>query len=115
MLPGGEVLKHVANLSHQSEPGSRKLEGFIKFIICGNTRKVLPPVGNRSHRCIRSLEARKETRENAWQIDGWAETVSKVRYTSCVGMEGLTILQTSQLAKAMDSFILLPLPYSPLK
>jgi len=46
-----------------------------------------------------SLEARKETREKAWQIDGWAETVSK----------------TAQLAKFMDSFILLPLPYSPLK
>ncbi|KAG8219585.1 NIPSNAP-domain-containing protein, partial [Butyriboletus roseoflavus] len=46
-----------------------------------------------------SLEARKETREKAWQIDGWAETVSK----------------TAQLAKEMDSFILLPLPYSPLK
>ncbi|EGO04629.1 hypothetical protein SERLA73DRAFT_173886 [Serpula lacrymans var. lacrymans S7.3] len=46
-----------------------------------------------------SLEARKEMREKAWQIDGWAETVSK----------------TSQLAKFMDSFVLLPLPYSPLK
>jgi len=46
-----------------------------------------------------SLEARKETREKAWQIDGWAETVSK----------------TAQLAKVMDSFILHPLPYSPLK
>ncbi|RDB28785.1 Protein NipSnap 2 [Hypsizygus marmoreus] len=46
-----------------------------------------------------SLEARKELREQAWQTDGWAETVSK----------------TSQLAKSMDSFILLPLPFSPLK
>ncbi|KAK0455880.1 NIPSNAP-domain-containing protein [Armillaria borealis] len=46
-----------------------------------------------------NLETRKETRENAWQIDGWAETVDK----------------TSQLAKFMDSFILAPLPYSPLK
>ncbi|KAF8846122.1 NIPSNAP-domain-containing protein [Paxillus ammoniavirescens] len=46
-----------------------------------------------------SLDARKEMREKAWQIDGWAETVSK----------------TAQLAKVMDSFILLPLPYSPLK
>ncbi|KAI6012399.1 NIPSNAP-domain-containing protein [Pisolithus orientalis] len=46
-----------------------------------------------------SLDARKETREKAWQIDGWAETVSK----------------TAQLAKEMDSFILAPLPYSPLK
>jgi len=46
-----------------------------------------------------SLEARKEMREKAWQIDGWAETVSK----------------TSQVAEHMDSFILLPLSYSPLK
>ncbi|KAG5720537.1 NipSnap like protein [Termitomyces sp. T112] len=46
-----------------------------------------------------SLEARKELREQAWQIDGWAETVSK----------------TAQLAKSMDSFILKPLPFSPLK
>jgi len=45
------------------------------------------------------LETRKEQREQAWQIDGWAETVSK----------------TSQLAKTMDSFILLPLSFSPLK
>lgn len=46
-----------------------------------------------------SLDSRKELREKAWQLDGWAETVSK----------------TAQLAKTMDSFILLPLPFSPLK
>jgi len=46
-----------------------------------------------------NLESRKEMREKAWQIDGWAETVSK----------------TAQLAKSMDSFILIPLPFSPLK
>ncbi|KAF8718922.1 hypothetical protein AX14_011665 [Amanita brunnescens Koide BX004] len=46
-----------------------------------------------------SLQARKEIREKAWQVDGWAETVSK----------------TSQLATSMDSFILAPLSYSPLK
>ncbi|KAF8899085.1 NIPSNAP-domain-containing protein [Infundibulicybe gibba] len=46
-----------------------------------------------------NLEARKETREQAWQIDGWAETVSK----------------TAQLATSMDSFILTPLAFSPLK
>ncbi|KAJ7492354.1 hypothetical protein FB451DRAFT_1218039 [Mycena latifolia] len=46
-----------------------------------------------------SLEARKELREQAWQIDGWAETVSK----------------TSQLTKFMDAFILRPLPFSPLQ
>ncbi|TFK41824.1 NIPSNAP-domain-containing protein [Crucibulum laeve] len=46
-----------------------------------------------------NLEARKETREKAWQIDGWAETVSK----------------TSQLATSMDAFVLTPLSFSPLK
>ncbi|KAJ7070781.1 hypothetical protein C8F01DRAFT_975748, partial [Mycena amicta] len=46
-----------------------------------------------------NLEARKEMREKAWQIDGWAETVSK----------------TSQLTKFMDSLVLRPLEFSPLK
>ncbi|KAI0081075.1 NIPSNAP-domain-containing protein [Panus rudis PR-1116 ss-1] len=45
------------------------------------------------------LKTRKETREKAWQLDGWAETVSK----------------TAQCSKFMDSIILQPLPYSPLK
>lgn len=45
------------------------------------------------------LMTRKETRQKAWELDGWAETVSK----------------TSQLAKFMDTYILLPLPWSPLK
>lgn len=46
-----------------------------------------------------SLHERKERREQAWQIDGWAETVSK----------------TAKLAKYMDSLILTPLSFSPLK
>ncbi|KAJ7786594.1 NIPSNAP-domain-containing protein [Mycena metata] len=46
-----------------------------------------------------SLEVRKELREQAWQIDGWAETVSK----------------TSQLTKFQDAFILRSLPFSPLQ
>ncbi|KAI0308278.1 NIPSNAP-domain-containing protein [Multifurca ochricompacta] len=46
-----------------------------------------------------NLETRKEMRENAWQVDGWADTVHK----------------TSQLARSMDSIILTPLPFSPLK
>ncbi|KXN88829.1 hypothetical protein AN958_06698 [Leucoagaricus sp. SymC.cos] len=46
-----------------------------------------------------SLHERKEKREQAWQIDGWAETVSK----------------TAKLANYMDSLILIPLPFSPLK
>ncbi|THV07452.1 NIPSNAP-domain-containing protein [Dendrothele bispora CBS 962.96] len=73
-------------------------------------RKFVAPVGawfsqvGRLHQVhhmwqYRNLETRKETREQAWQIDGWAETVDK----------------TSHLAKYMDSFILSPLSYSPLK
>ncbi|KAF8204033.1 NIPSNAP-domain-containing protein [Pholiota molesta] len=46
-----------------------------------------------------NLQTRKEIREKAWQIDGWAETVSK----------------TAQLAKTMDAHILSPLSFSPLK
>ncbi|KZT43895.1 NIPSNAP-domain-containing protein [Sistotremastrum suecicum HHB10207 ss-3] len=46
-----------------------------------------------------NLQVRKETRQKAWQVDGWSDTVHK----------------TSQLATYMDAFILIPLPYSPLK
>lgn len=45
------------------------------------------------------LETRKETREKAWQLGGWADTVST----------------TSQLAKTMDAVILEALPFSRLK
>ncbi|THH31960.1 hypothetical protein EUX98_g2214 [Antrodiella citrinella] len=47
----------------------------------------------------RDLKTRKELREKAWQQDGWSDTVTK----------------TSQYSKFMDSLILQPLPYSPLK
>lgn len=45
------------------------------------------------------LETRKAVREQAWQQDGWSDTVHK----------------TAQLAKYMDAFVLTPLPFSPLK
>lgn len=45
------------------------------------------------------LETRKEMRERAWEVDGWADTVHK----------------TSQLSQSMDSLILTPLPFSSLK
>ncbi|EIN13886.1 NIPSNAP-domain-containing protein [Punctularia strigosozonata HHB-11173 SS5] len=47
----------------------------------------------------RSLQDRKETREKAWKLGEWAETVSK----------------TSQMAKFMEANVLVPLPYSPLR
>ncbi|GBE77428.1 NIPSNAP-domain-containing protein [Sparassis latifolia] len=46
-----------------------------------------------------NLETRKETREKAWKLDGWSETVSK----------------TAEYSRLMDSIILKSLPYSPLK
>jgi len=45
------------------------------------------------------LHTRKETREEAWQVDGWSDTVHK----------------TAQLAKYMDASILVPLSFSTLK
>ncbi|KAI0363628.1 NIPSNAP-domain-containing protein [Pilatotrama ljubarskyi] len=45
------------------------------------------------------LQTRKETREQAWQLDGWAETVSK----------------TAEYSMLMDAIVLEPLPFSPLK
>ncbi|KAF8512846.1 NIPSNAP-domain-containing protein [Hysterangium stoloniferum] len=45
------------------------------------------------------LHTRKEIREQAWEKEGWSETVSK----------------TSQMATYMDASILTPLSYSPLK
>jgi len=45
------------------------------------------------------LETRKMTRERAWQVDGWSDTVHK----------------TGQLATTMDAYILSALPFSPLK
>ncbi|KAG8701288.1 hypothetical protein FRC08_004182 [Ceratobasidium sp. 394] len=45
------------------------------------------------------LETRKLTREKAWKVDGWSDTVHK----------------TSQLAVDMDAYILSALPFSPLK
>lgn len=95
MRPGGGVSKPVANSSHQSELGSRKLEGSTKCTTCGNIRELpgsLASVTHRSHNRVRSLEARKETREKAWQIDGWAETVAKVRDSLFPELERLTML-----------------------
>lgn len=64
----------------------------------------------------RDLQTRKELRQKAWQLDGWAETVSKVRYAvSDHSSSPERAQQTSKLAHTMDSYILSPLDYSPLK
>ncbi|KAI0066490.1 NIPSNAP-domain-containing protein [Artomyces pyxidatus] len=73
-------------------------------------RKFVEPVGawyaqvGRLHQVYHiwqypDLQTRKEKRDEAWQLDGWADTVHK----------------TAQLAKFMDSLIMVPLPFSPLK
>jgi hypothetical protein len=45
------------------------------------------------------LEKRKIIREQAWEVDGWAETVYK----------------TVRLVHKMESNILIPLPFSPIR
>lgn len=94
LLTGEAVSKHVVNLLPQSEPGSLKLGDFIKCTICGNTRAFLHVHLRKAYTIYRNLEVRKETREKAWQIDGWAETVSKVSveasYLTIKWMESLS-------------------------
>ncbi|GES85373.1 NIPSNAP-domain-containing protein [Rhizophagus clarus] len=46
-----------------------------------------------------NLESRKLTREQAWKVDGWADTVFK----------------TVRLISKMESNVLIPLPFSPLR
>ncbi|EJD03823.1 NIPSNAP-domain-containing protein [Fomitiporia mediterranea MF3/22] len=73
-------------------------------------RKLVAPVGawfsriGRLHQVHHlwqypDFQTRNDIREKAWQLDGWSDTVHK----------------TTQLAKIMDSTILLPLSYSSLK
>ena len=46
---------------------------------------VLLPITSPIGSCLvdRDLQSRKDTRERAWALDGWSETVSKVRYDLC--------------------------------
>lgn len=68
---------------------------------------------------FRDLHTRKELRENAWKLDGWSDTVTKVRNVATPSnlylLSTFIVVQTSQYSKFMDSLILQPLPYSPLK
>lgn len=115
---GGGVSRPVGNTSHLSVHGFRKSDGYTRCIICGNTREYsgFQLVQQGQAGFCRNLEARKEQREQAWQIDGWAETVSKVSLPDlALEVNLLSHDQTAQLAKTMDSFILSPLSFSPLK
>ena len=82
---GELVLKLVVSLLLLSVHGSHRWEDFTMCIICGNTRMFNRYHCNLLHSGLscpaRDLATRKEVREKAWQRDGWAETVSKVRYT----------------------------------
>lgn len=71
----------VGSLSNQSGHGMLKLAGYIKCITFGSIRTF------RQHLkyflaftllSLSDLATRKEMREQAWQLDGWADTVSKV-------------------------------------
>jgi hypothetical protein len=67
----------------------------------------------------KDLESRKQTREKAWQVDTWSQTVSRVRCFSCFSLYALLIafnrVQTVKLCTEMHSNILEPLPFSPLR
>jgi hypothetical protein len=84
---GEEESRLVAVSSLRLARGSLKLAGYIRFTICGSSRKCdfasVCSLGSLTNNCIsplhRDLTTRKETRQKAWEVDGWAETVSKVR------------------------------------
>ncbi|KAI5121296.1 hypothetical protein M0805_003765 [Coniferiporia weirii] len=96
--------------SYQLTPGSLLEWESAWRIGIEARRKLIAPVGawfsqiGRLHQVHHlwqypDFETRSEIRERAWQVDGWSDTVHK----------------TTQLAKFMDSTILVPLPFSPLK
>lgn len=96
LLAGEAVSKHAVNILLQSEPGFLKLGDFIKCTISGNTRAFLYIHFRKAYTFHRNLEVRKETREKAWQIDGWAETVSKVSVeASYLGIKWMELLSDS--------------------
>ncbi|KAJ3481582.1 hypothetical protein NLI96_g7562 [Meripilus lineatus] len=64
-----------------------------------------------------NLHTRKELREQSWKIDGWAETVYKVKDSHHLMFQGQFNLrqQSSHFTKYQDSLILEALPFSTLK
>lgn len=67
--------------------------------------------------CFSNLHTRKELREQSWKIDGWAETVYKVKDSHHLMFQGQFNLrqQSSHFTKYQDSLILEALPFSTLK
>lgn len=96
------------------ERGSLKLVGCTKFTTCGSSRKrlfacfalvCLPRslMSNWVSPSDRDLTTRKETRQRAWEVDGWAETVLKVRGPDYPGStESLTPTNTDLPARKID-------------
>ena len=89
--PGDGGLKRAGNSSSLSVPGSRRLVDYTRCTTCGNIRSCynLPQCRASADGLVRSdLHTRKETRETAWQLDGWSETVAKVRSFACAHWAG---------------------------
>ncbi len=79
---GEEASRRGASTSLRLAHGFHKSEDSTRYTICGSIRECRSyGFGTDTYLSWRrNLETRKETRENAWQIDGWAETVDKVRF-----------------------------------
>lgn len=78
-------------------PGFHRLGDYTKYITCGNIRKCKNGVSSQclDYILLRSdLHTRKETRETAWKLEGWSETVSKVRIVFvCLCGDGLILMR----------------------
>ena len=64
------------------------------------------------------LQARKTTREDAWKVDGWSDTVYKTGNKKRIQVSYFQWTHhviLVRLVDSMHSYILKPLDYSPLK
>ncbi len=65
---------------------SRPSSPSAPFVAVSVSSKMFTNWYTRLSHLFRDLHSRKETREKAWQLDDWAETVSKVRFSRIVQM-----------------------------
>lgn len=81
---GARVSRLAGDSWNQWVRGSHRSGDCTRSITCGNTRtytEQCPLSPNLMVSWLLSdLQTRKETREKAWKLDGWAETVSKVQW-----------------------------------
>jgi len=59
------------------------------------------------------METRKATREQAWSVGSWSDTVQEVSRHVCPGRQSSR--QTVKLAQSMKTAILVPCKWSPLR